>query len=55
MDALALTRKLINIPSTTGEEGEIMAFLAEYLESMGFRVLETDLKYLYEVRLPVGQ
>lgn len=38
MDALELTRKLIAIPSTTGEESEIMAFLSEYLENMGFQV-----------------
>jgi acetylornithine deacetylase/succinyl-diaminopimelate desuccinylase-like protein len=38
MDALELTRKLIDIRSTTGEEGEIMVFLSEYLENMGFRV-----------------
>lgn len=38
MDALELTRKLIAIPSITGEENEIMVFLAEYLENMGFQV-----------------
>lgn len=38
MDVLELARKLIAIPSTTGEEKEIMVFLSEYLENMGFTV-----------------
>jgi acetylornithine deacetylase/succinyl-diaminopimelate desuccinylase-like protein len=56
MDVLELTRKLINIQSTTGEEGEIMAFLAEYLENMGFQVTrQTVEKDRFNILAKVGE
>ena len=38
MDVLTLTRTLIDIPSVTGNEAEIGAFLAEHLKSLGYEV-----------------
>lgn len=38
MDLFELTRKLIDIPSLTGEEAEIGSFLASYLDGLGYRV-----------------
>ncbi len=56
MDVLALTRKLIGIRSTTGEESEIMVFLAEYLENMGFQVTrQTVEKDRYNILAKVGE
>lgn len=37
-----LTRKLIDIPSLTGDEGAAGAFLAAHLESLGYRVETQD-------------
>jgi acetylornithine deacetylase len=38
MDPIALTRQLIDIESITGKEGDAAAFLASYLETLGYLV-----------------
>jgi acetylornithine deacetylase len=38
MKLIELTRELINIPSLTGEEGEIGLYLNSYLRSLGYQV-----------------
>ena len=38
MDLFSLTRKLIDIPSVTGAEGEVGRFLESYLHDLGYRV-----------------
>src|SRR5688500_5646767 len=38
MNLFELTRRLIDIPSLSGEEGEVGRFLASYLEGLGYRV-----------------
>src|SRR4051794_10478654 len=38
MNLFELTRKLINIPSITGEEMEVANFLSSYLKSLGYEV-----------------
>ena len=38
MDLFALTRRLIDIPSVTGNEGEVGQFLAAHLETLGYAV-----------------
>lgn len=38
MDLFELTRRLIDIPSVSGEEGEVSLFLSDYLQSIGFVV-----------------
>src|SRR5882724_4349242 len=38
MDLFSLTRKLIDIPSVTGTEGEVGRFLESYLHDLGYRV-----------------
>jgi acetylornithine deacetylase len=38
MDLFTLTRKLIDIPSVTGNEGEVGRFLTSYLEGLDYRV-----------------
>jgi acetylornithine deacetylase len=38
VDVCALTRSLVDIPSVSGDEGEICAFVASYLERLGYRV-----------------
>jgi acetylornithine deacetylase len=38
MNIFGLTRELIDIPSLTGDEGEVGQFLARYLEASGYRV-----------------
>src|SRR4051812_39525416 len=38
MNIFELTRKLVDIPSVTGDEQEVGRFLAHYLESLGYRV-----------------
>lgn len=38
MDVIALTRQLIDIPSTSGDEGALALFLADYLDSLNYRV-----------------
>lgn len=56
MDVLELTRKLIKIQSTTGEEGEIMVFLSVYLEKMGFQVTkQTVEKDRFNILAVVGE
>jgi acetylornithine deacetylase len=38
MDLFTLTRTLIDIPSITGNEGEVGRFLTSYLEGLHYRV-----------------
>src|SRR3954470_2918557 len=38
MNLFELTKRLIDIPSVSGEELEVGRFLASYLESLGYRV-----------------
>ena len=38
MNIFTLTRKLIDIPSVTGNEGEVGRFLTSYLEGLDYRV-----------------
>ena len=38
MKLIEVTRKLIDIPSITGDEAEIGQFLASYLESLNYHV-----------------
>src|ERR1700730_10368962 len=38
MDVFALTRRLIEIPSVTGNEGAVGQFLAAHLETLGYAV-----------------
>ncbi len=38
LDVFGLTRMLVDIPSVSGDEGEIAGFVATYLERRGFRV-----------------
>lgn len=44
VDPLALARQLIDIESTTGNEGRVGAFLANYLRRRGYSVLEQPLE-----------
>jgi acetylornithine deacetylase len=46
VDPLALARQLIDIESTTGNEGEVGAWLAAYLRGRGYSVLEQPLEPL---------
>lgn len=39
MDVFELTRRLISIPSISGQEGAVAKFLADYLEDAGFDVV----------------
>lgn len=43
VDPVALTRRLVDIDSTTGREGEVAAVLAGYLRDRGYSVLEQPL------------
>ena len=43
VDPIALARRLIDIDSTTGREGEVAIVLAEYLRTRGYSVLEQPL------------
>lgn len=43
VDPVALARRLIDIDSTTGREGEVAAVLASYLRARGYSVLEQPL------------
>ena len=38
MDLFSLTRQLIDLPSTTGQEGAVASFLADHLTSLGYSV-----------------
>ncbi|HXY19175.1 MAG TPA: M20/M25/M40 family metallo-hydrolase [Gemmatimonadales bacterium] len=38
VDVCGLARSLVDIPSVSGDEGEIAAFMASYLERLGYRV-----------------
>lgn len=44
VDPVALARELIDIESTTGNEGEVGAWLASYLRGRGYSVLEQPLE-----------
>ena len=44
VDLLQLARQLIDIESTTGNEGEVGKFLANYLRARGYSVLEQPLQ-----------
>jgi acetylornithine deacetylase len=44
VDPVALARLLIDIDSTTGQEGEVAAVLARYLRDRGYSVLEQPLR-----------
>jgi acetylornithine deacetylase len=44
VDALSLARQLIDIESTTGNEGEVAAWLASFLRGRGYSVLEQPLE-----------
>jgi acetylornithine deacetylase len=44
IDPLVLARHLIDIESTTGNEGEVAAWLAEFLRDRGYSVLEQPLE-----------
>lgn len=46
VDVLGLARQLIDIESTTGNEGEVAAWLATYLRERGYSVLEQPLSSL---------
>ena len=42
MNLIELTRRLIDIPSLTGDEAEVGRFLASHLEALGYRVETQD-------------
>lgn len=42
MNVNELTRKLIDIPSVTGDEKSVGEFLASYLEALGYRVVKQE-------------
>jgi acetylornithine deacetylase len=44
VDVVGLARQLIDIESTTGNEGEVAKFLADYLRGRGYSVLEQPLE-----------
>jgi acetylornithine deacetylase len=44
MNLYELTRKLIDIPSVTGDEGNVGEFLASYLEGLGYRVVKQEVE-----------
>jgi acetylornithine deacetylase len=46
VDVLGLARQLIDIESTTGNEGSVAKFLADFLRSRGYSVLEQPLEPL---------
>ncbi|HEX6164414.1 MAG TPA: M20/M25/M40 family metallo-hydrolase [Vicinamibacterales bacterium] len=46
VDVVALTRQLIDIESTTGNEGAVAKFLSDYLRARGYSVLEQPLESL---------
>ena len=52
VDVLQLAQQLIDIESTTGNEGEVGRFLAAYLRGRGYSVLEQPLEGLSGSRLP---
>jgi acetylornithine deacetylase len=53
VDVLDLARKLIDIESTTGLEGEVGAWLASYLRARGYSVLEQPLPPIPDPRSPI--
>ena len=44
IDHVALTRQLVDIESTTGNEGDVATFLATLLRDRGYSVLEQPLE-----------
>ena len=48
-ELIELLRKIIQIPSLTGEEGEAQEFLAKYLKNLGMQVSvwEPDIKEIF--------
>jgi len=44
MNPFELTRRLIDIPSISGDEGEVGRFLADYLASLGYRVERQEIE-----------
>ena len=44
MNLFELTRRLIDIPSVSGEEQEVGRFLASYLESLGYEVEQQEVE-----------
>ena len=52
VDVVDLARSLIDIESTTGNEGQVGAWLASYLRGRGYSVLEQPLEPLPGSRLP---
>ena len=44
VDHVTLTRQLVDIESTTGNEGEVGAWLADFLRRRGYSVLEQPLE-----------
>ena len=44
MTPLEITRRLMSIPSVTGDEGEIAEFLSSHLASTGYRVERQDVE-----------
>ncbi len=53
IDVVALARQLIDIESTTGNEGEVGAWLASYLRALGYSVLEQPLAPSPDPRSPI--
>ena len=44
MDLFELTRKLIDIPSVTGDEKSVGEFLSAHLESLGYNVQRQEVE-----------
>src|SRR6266550_2404148 len=44
MDLFELTRKLIDIPSVTGDEGAVGVFLTSHLEELGYKVKQQQVE-----------
>jgi hypothetical protein len=42
VDPVALARRLIDVDSTTGREGEVAAILAQYLRDRGYSVCSSS-------------
>ena len=54
VDVVALTRQLVDIESTTGNEGAVARFLADFLRQRGYSVLEQPLAPLIaDCQLPI--
>ena len=56
MDVLQLTRKLIQIPSPTGDEAAVLEFLTGYLRDLGFDVTQQPVaENRYNILARVGE